>query len=97
MTSAQVRVRGLTCAVAVLFHVPHGALVVAPRQLLANHLQLPKAPVREVRPTQLENRGKGCDQEAPALAHPSGKGTPARWIAVSRPGVPLGASVRAWL
>lgn len=44
----------LTPAVAVLLHGPHGALVGAPRQLLPNHLQLPKAPVGEVGPAQLE-------------------------------------------
>lgn len=48
----------LTAAVAVLLHSPHGALVEAPGQLLPNHLQLPKAPVREVCPTQLEDRGQ---------------------------------------
>lgn len=44
----------LTPAVAVLLHGPHGALVVAPGQLLPNHLQLPEAPVGEVGPAQLE-------------------------------------------
>lgn len=45
----------LTPAVAVLLHGPHGALVVAPGQLLPNHLQLPEAPVGEVGPAQLES------------------------------------------
>lgn len=63
---------GLTLAVAVLLHGPHGALVVAPRHLLPNHLQLPEAPVGEVRPAHLEGRRwtKGRDGKAPAWSPP---------------------------
>lgn len=56
----------LTPAVAVLLHVPHSALVVAPKQLLPNHFQLPKAPVREGHSTQLAKQdGGGSLMEGP--------------------------------
>lgn len=49
----------LTPAVAVLLHVPHSAPVVAPKQLLPDHFQLPKAPVWEGHSTQLAKQDGG--------------------------------------
>jgi hypothetical protein len=65
----------LTFAVAMFFHVPHHALMVAPRQFLSNHLQLPKPPVREVSPTQLSETRKVTGMTEAGL-QPRCKGRP---------------------